>query len=142
VATTQRVLKLIQEAPPLRSVPVKVNAEPQVPPVPVDVRQIEQLVMNLLLNAAHACKNGGAIEVNVSSVDRKVRVDIADTGVGMIPEVRNRAFEPFFTTKAKGTGLGLPICRKIVEAHGGTISLASEPGKGTTVTVELPQVWS
>ncbi len=142
VTTTQRVFKLIREAPALRNIVVRVNAEAQVPPVPVDVRQIEQLVMNLLLNAAHACKNRGSIDVNVSSADRKVIVEIVDTGVGMIPEVRNRAFEPFFTTKAKGTGLGLPICRKIVEAHGGTITLKSEAGQGTTVTVELPQVWS
>lgn len=142
VATTHRVFKLIREAAPVRNVPVKIKAEPQVPPVPVDVRQIEQLVMNLLLNAAHACKNGGAIEVNISCADRRVFVEIADTGVGMVPEVRNRAFEPFFTTKAKGTGLGLPICRKIVEAHGGRMELVSEPGKGTTVWFELPQVWS
>jgi signal transduction histidine kinase len=142
VTTTQRVLKVIREAPSMRSIPVQVNAESQVPPVPVDLRQIEQLVMNLLLNAAQACKNGGDINVNISSADRRVLIEIADTGTGMTPEVRARAFEPFFTTKAKGTGLGLPICKKIVEAHGGTIALDSTSGKGTTVTVELPQVWA
>ncbi|MBI4579861.1 MAG: hypothetical protein HY718_09175, partial [Planctomycetes bacterium] len=125
VAMTHRVLKLIGEAPPMRNVPVRVNAEPPVPPVPADLRQIEQLMMNLLLNAAHACRAGGAIEVNISSIDRKAVFEIVDTGAGMTPEVVARAFEPFFTTKARGTGLGLPICKRIVEVHGGTITLDS-----------------
>lgn len=98
--------------------------------------------MNLVLNAAHACKMGGRIDVYISSVDRTAVLEVVDQGVGMTPEVRERAFEPFFTTRAKGTGLGLPICRKIVEAHKGTITLHSEPGKGTTVRVELPQTWA
>ncbi len=142
VATTHRVVKLTREAVSLRNVPIAVHAESQVPPVPVDPRQIEQLIMNLVLNAAHACKMGGRIDVYISSVDRTAVLEVVDQGVGMTPEVRERAFEPFFTTRAKGTGLGLPICRKIVEAHKGTITLHSEPGKGTTVRVELPQTWA
>jgi signal transduction histidine kinase len=63
---------------------------------------------------------------------------VTDTGVGVPPEAGPRVFEPFYTTKAKGTGLGLPICKWIVESHGGRISLESEPGKGTKVTIELP----
>lgn len=141
-ATTHRVVRVIREAASLRAVPIAVHAEPQVPPVPVDIRQIEQLIMNLVLNAAHACKVGGRVDVYISAVDRTVILEVADQGVGMTADVRERAFEPFFTTKAKGTGLGLPICRKIVEAHKGAITLDSQVGKGTRVRVELPQVWS
>lgn len=141
-ATTQRVLKVIREAASLRTVPIAVHAEPQVPPVPVDTRQIEQLIMNLVLNAAQACKMGGRVDIHISAMDRTAVLEVVDQGAGMTPEVRERAFEPFYTTKAKGTGLGLPICRKIVEAHKGTIALQSQVGKGTRVRVELPQTWS
>jgi signal transduction histidine kinase len=136
------VLKVVREAASLRAVPIAVHAESPVPPVPVDPRQVEQLIMNLMLNAAQACKMGGRVDVYLSSVDRTAVLEVVDQGVGMTSEVRERAFEPFFTTKAKGTGLGLPICRKIVEAHRGTITLDSRPGQGTRVRVELPQVWT
>lgn len=141
-ATVNRVLKLIGDATALRSVPMSLHVEPQVPPVPVDVRQIEQVIMNLLFNAAHACKAGGTIRIHVSAAERRVILEVIDSGIGMTDEVAAKAFEPFYTTKARGTGLGLPICKKIVEGHGGTINLRSEPGLGTTVRVELPQVWA
>ncbi len=140
-AVVSRVLKLMGDAAVMRQVRVQVRNEPDVPPIPADTRQIEQLIMNLLFNAAHASRPGSAIEVAVSSRDRRVRMEVRDRGQGMTPEVCARAFEPFFTTRAKGTGLGLPICRKIVDAHGGTIELSSRPGVGTTVAVELPAVW-
>lgn len=142
VATTHRVVKVLREAASLRSVPIAIHADEPVPPVPVDPRQLEQLIMNLVLNAAQACKMGGRVDVHVSSEDRTAVLEVADQGAGMPPEVAERAFEPFYTTKAKGTGLGLPICRKIVEAHRGTITLKSEPGKGTRALVKLPQAWS
>ncbi|HEV8397110.1 MAG TPA: ATP-binding protein, partial [Vicinamibacterales bacterium] len=72
----------------------------------------------------------------------RVRVEIADTGRGIPPEILSRIFEPFFTTKpaGEGTGLGLSLCRSIVEEHGGTITVESVPGRGTTFGVELPVV--
>ncbi len=78
------------------------------------------------------------IEIQVSRADDKVRLLARDSGKGMAAEVARRAFEPFFTTKAKGTGLGLPICKKIVEAHGGQIRISSQPNVGTEVCIELP----
>jgi two-component system NtrC family sensor kinase len=141
-ATTHRVVKVVREGASVRAVPIAVHAETQVPPVPVDPRQVEQLIMNLVLNAAQACKMGGRVDVFVSSFDRTAVLEVVDHGAGMTPEVLAKAFEPFFTTKAKGTGLGLPICKKIVEAHKGSITLDSQPGKGTRVRVELPQAWS
>ena len=134
-----RVLQSIREAEVMRSVPVEVRCDEQTPPVPADARQLDQLVMNLLFNAAGACREGGSITVSIAPCERGVRLEIADTGHGMDSEVAARAFEPFFTTKARGTGLGLSICSKIVEAHGGMITLHSRPGAGTQVTVVLPQ---
>ncbi len=134
-----RVLQSIREAEVMRSVPVEVRCDEPLPPVPADARQLEQLVMNLLFNAAAACRDGGSITVSIAAGERGVRLEISDTGHGMDAEVAARAFEPFFTTKARGTGLGLSICSKIVEAHGGTIALQSRPGAGTQVTVVLPQ---
>ena len=68
----------------------------------------------------------------------QVEVSFSDTGCGISAEDRDRIFDLFFTTKPRGTGLGLPICRRIVEDHGGTISVASRPGQGTTFTIQLP----
>ena len=137
-AIVTRVLSVNRDAPTLRRVRVNVVDQDTVPPIPADARQIEQLVVNLLFNAAHASKDGGEVEVRLSSNAERVRLGIADSGCGMDEEIRRRAFEPFFTTKAKGTGLGLPICRKIVEAHQGSIDLQSEVDAGTRVVVHLP----
>ncbi len=133
-----RVLQSIREAEVMRCVPVEVHCDEQTPAVPADARQLDQLVMNLLFNAAAACRDGGSISVSIAPCERGVRLEISDTGHGMDADVAARAFEPFFTTKARGTGLGLSICSKIVEAHGGTIGLHSRPGAGTQVTVVLP----
>jgi two-component system sensor histidine kinase HydH len=102
-----------------------------------DDRQLEQLLINLILNAAHASEDGGVIHLGINGGTRRVRLTVRDEGRGMTAEVRSRAFEPFFTTKARGTGLGLSICRRIVEFHGGDIELDSQVVHGTTVTVTL-----
>jgi signal transduction histidine kinase len=138
-AIAVRTLKSIREAPAMRRVRVTVDCADNVPPVPADMRQIEQLFMNLIFNAAHASSEGETIRVSLRAQGPKVILSITDRGSGMDQETAVRAFEPFFTTRAKGTGLGLPICRKIVEAHGGKIALQSQRGSGTQVTVELPQ---
>ncbi|MHC4091151.1 MAG: ATP-binding protein [Planctomycetota bacterium] len=104
----------------------------------VDDTQFRQVISNLLLNAAHACEKGGEVTFRVSSEEGMVRIEVGDTGIGIPAEAVPHTFEPFYTTKAKGTGLGLPICRWIVESHGGRIRLESERGQGTTVTIELP----
>jgi PAS domain S-box-containing protein len=113
-----------------------------VPPVHGNATRFEQLFLNLLLNAAHALGSGDPewdlIEVTVRrGPDGTVAAEVRDTGEGMAAEVLERAFEPFFTTKPMGvgTGLGLPICRGIVQAVGGEITLESVPGRGTTARV-------
>ncbi len=102
--------------------------------------QLNQVFMNMLVNAGQAIDNHGEITVRTWQDGGNVYVAIADTGNGMPPEVANRIFEPFYTTKevGKGTGLGLSISYDIIKKHNGTISVASEVGKGTTFTIAIP----
>lgn len=104
----------------------------------VDPDQLEQVFMNIVLNAAQAMMKPGQLVIRLGMEDGWCRVSFADNGPGMIQEAAKRAFEPFFTTKTRGTGLGLSICRKIVEAHGGKMELKTGVGEGTTITVKLP----
>jgi CheY-like chemotaxis protein len=116
-----------------------------VPLVEANEARLGQLFLNLLLNAAQALPDGDAphheVRVSLRSPSpERVLVEIADTGVGIAPDVCERIFEPFFTTKAVGvgTGLGLSICHGIVSSFGGKISVTSEVGKGSVFRVELP----
>jgi two-component system sensor kinase FixL len=105
---------------------------------PVDPQLLEQVFWNLFLNAAQAMDGGGRIEVEFEPADGGVRVVVSDDGPGIPEEVRDRVFQPFATTKARGTGLGLAISRRILEAHGGAISVASEEGEGTRIVLQFP----
>jgi two-component system NtrC family sensor kinase len=101
---------------------------------------LEQVVVNLVTNAAESIRGGGTITVSVAGDGGEVVLEVRDTGCGMPPDVASQCMEPFFTTQpgGKGTGLGLPIAAGIVQRHGGRIALQSEPGKGTVFTVRLP----
>jgi PAS domain S-box-containing protein len=122
-----------------------------------DLTQIHQIMMNLCTNASHAMsKNGGELSVSLIQVnvpdDKTAPMDlppgpylkltVSDTGCGMTPEVRNRIFEPYYTTKGidKGTGLGLAVVHGILQSHGGRITVESEPGKGSSFHVYLPEI--
>lgn len=108
-------------------------------PIDADSLQMKELFGNILNNAYDAMhRKPGTIEVAARGENGNVKIFIKDAGVGMDEEHLKRAYEPFFTTKAKGTGLGLTVCFQIVNLHNGKIELASEKGKGTTVTVTLP----
>lgn len=132
-----RVLDLLRKEPEFERVRFEYSVPRNLPTIAADEHQIEQVLMNLLLNAAQASSATGLVKLVVAPGRESVQIVVEDRGQGMTVDVARRAFEPFFTTKARGTGLGLPICRKIVEAHGGRISLRSTPGEGTAVTVEL-----
>jgi len=114
--------------------------DPELPPVPCLPAQINQVVMNLLVNAAHAIDERGIITVRSGHDAGWAWIEVADTGRGMSPEVKKRIFDPFYTTKpaGKGTGLGLSISYDIVSKHGGHIDVTSEPGRGTTFRLWLP----
>jgi signal transduction histidine kinase len=108
------------------------------PPVYVDRTLVTRALTNLVENALHAMPGTGTMTVVARADNGAVRVRVSDTGVGMDPEALARAFEPYFSTKATGTGLGLPIAKRNVEINGGTISVASERDRGTSVEITLP----
>jgi len=91
-----------------------------------------------VMNAADAMPKGGSLSLRTASDGAWVVVQVADSGLGIPPDVRRRIFEPFFTTKETGTGLGLSIVSGIISSYGGTIDVESEPGVGTTFTIRLP----
>ena len=94
--------------------------------------------MNLMLNAIEAMRGGGALSIAIDHSGESLRLEIADTGHGIGEEEAKKIFEPFYTTKEQGLGLGMPYAKKIIEQHGGTISLNSRPGEGTTISIVLP----
>jgi signal transduction histidine kinase len=111
-----------------------------VPPARLDPMQLQQILLNLLLNAVEAMPNGGAVEVRTAFDDRSgvVRIDIADGGGGISPEHAGQIFQPFFTTKSGGTGLGLAVSKRLAEQHGGSITFSQNPGGGTIFRIQLP----
>jgi len=110
------------------------------PNIMVDSHMIEQVLMNLILNAVQAMKNGGVLTIRTAVAEGLCRVEVRDTGSGIPASVLPRVFDPFFTTKGEGegTGLGLSVNLGIAERHGGKIFVESEVGKGTTFTLSLP----
>jgi signal transduction histidine kinase len=103
-----------------------------------DPRQLRQVLWNVLGNAADATPEGGRIEVRLSSSGSQAVLEISDSGEGIAEEDLRQIFDPFFTTKERGTGLGLAIVHRIVEAHGGQVTVRSEPGRGSTFRISLP----
>jgi signal transduction histidine kinase len=120
------------------SVTTRIPAD--LPPVMADEAQLELAILNLLANAADAMPHGGLVTLTAQRTRTGVRVEVADTGVGIPADILPRIFEPWVTTKpaGSGTGLGLSIARDVVTRAGGTISAASTPGHGTVFTIDLP----
>lgn|GEM_PF-1986012 len=115
------------------------NYLPHLPPVMADARQLEQVFLNLILNARDSMPGGGKLNIETGMEADSVCVRFGDTGIGIPAETLPRIFDPYFTTKAdRGTGLGLAICQRIVTQHGGKISVSSVPDEGSTFTVHLP----
>ncbi len=123
-----------------RRIDIAREIAPDLPRVAADAEQIHQVLLNLLLNAVSASRDGDRVVIAArrGENDRAVALSVRDHGAGIAPDVLPRVFDPFFTTKEDGTGLGLSISHTIVHDHGGTIDVDSAPGKGTTVTVLLP----
>ncbi len=113
---------------------------PDLPEIRADAAQIKQVLVNLIVNAFQAMSAGGELTVEAYRTGEDVRLSVADTGTGISPEIRDRIFLPFFTTKDvnQGTGLGLAVVHGIVTAHGGTIMVQSEPGRGARFEIRLP----
>jgi two-component system cell cycle sensor histidine kinase/response regulator CckA len=119
---------------------LRITVGPGLLPVLADRAQLEQVLVNLAVNARDAMPDGGTLSIAVAGVSDGVRITVVDDGTGMLEEVRDRAFEPFFTTKdpGQGTGLGLATVHGIVTDSGGTVDIESAPGKGSSVTIFLP----
>jgi len=137
------ILPLIRSDAVDADVRINVSSAPNVPPVEVDPVQVEQVVMNLLVNAIDAigsCESrGGEIQVEISRAGKDgVRVTVGDDGPGIPSERIGDVFEPFVTSKAEGLGMGLAICKSILDAHGGTISVESSVPRGCKVSFVLP----
>jgi signal transduction histidine kinase len=104
-----------------------------------DIDRLRQALVNLLTNAVEATGPEGRVSIAVTNDERCTTIKVSDTGMGMEPAVAYQIFDLFFTKKASGTGLGLPIVKNIIDAHGGTIDVASRPDRGTTFTIRLPR---
>jgi two-component system sensor kinase FixL len=117
---------------------VRVQIEGAAPPIMADAEMLKIVFVNLLVNGAHAMDGRGVIGVSVETAAGACRIAFRDEGPGIPPEIREKVFAPFFTTKSKGTGLGLPTVKRLVEAHAGQIKIECPPGGGTVVTVHLP----
>jgi two-component system, NtrC family, sensor histidine kinase PilS len=120
-----------------RGIELEVHVDGELP-VSADPRQLRQVLWNLLGNAADATASGGRVRVHFARHNRHALLEVADSGEGINEEDLSRIFDPFFTTKERGTGLGLAIVHRIVEAHGGELSVRSELGRGSTFRVALP----
>jgi signal transduction histidine kinase len=105
----------------------------------IDEEKIRRVLLNLMANAVDAVNGNGEIAVRVETVGSEVTIRVSDNGRGFAAEEQHKIFAPFFTTKEKGTGLGLAIAQKIIEGHGGRITVVSAPGHGTTFTIALPR---
>lgn len=104
----------------------------------VDPILFRRVMENLIINAIQAMEQGGVLTLKTSRENDLISITVSDTGNGIPVEAQERIFEPLFTTKSKGTGFGLPVCKRLVEAHGGTISLKETSSAGTSFEVLLP----
>ena len=112
--------------------------DPNLPQVPLDDRQIRQVILNVIQNSIHAMQDGGTLTIRTRLEGDQVVVEVRDTGCGIPEEILPLIFKEFFTTKNKGTGLGLHVSYQIVKNHGGKIEVESRVNQGTTVRIRLP----
>jgi len=139
-ATTEHAVDFARQQAITKRIGIELDIRHELPPVEHDPNQINQVLLNLLLNAVQSMDKPGMIRVSVDSdeLGEFAQITVADEGKGISPEHIASIFRPFFTTKGHGTGLGLSLAKRAVEAHGGKIEVTSELGKGTHFAVVLP----
>jgi hypothetical protein len=138
VEVVDRVAAVLKQEPKMQRIELRREMAPRVP-LRADPRLLQEVLMNLLQNAADAMPRGGTVRILAGPEDGHLVVRVVDSGTGIPAEHVPRLFRPFFTTKTRGTGLGLAISKKIIEAHGGRIDIDSAVGKGTEVRITLPK---
>jgi len=137
-------MTLIRERAQRHSIQLGLDVDPRLGEFQADERKVKQILLNLLSNAVKFTPDGGRVDVIAKMDATKVAIAVKDTGIGIAQEDHAAVFEEFkqvgrdYTRKAEGTGLGLALTKRFVELHGGDISLASAPGKGSTFTITLP----
>jgi hypothetical protein len=137
-ATIEHAVTLARQQAISRPVEILFQPDAALPRVEHDAAQIQQMLLNLMLNALQAIENSGTIHVQAESREGLAVITVADTGRGIPPEHLAKIFRPFYTTKGQGTGLGLSLAKRIVENHHGRIEVTSLPGQGTQFRVWIP----
>ena len=136
--TAEHAVMFARQQAVTKKIFIELEAAADLPAVEHDPNQINQVLLNLLLNAIQSMDKPGSIRVSLEQDEDAVLIRVADEGKGIAPEHLPNIFRPFFTTKGHGTGLGLSLARRIVEAHGGKIEVSSQVGKGTEFVIALP----
>jgi PAS domain S-box-containing protein len=136
VPLVEMTANLLSQDPSLRELHIEVGGS--APPLSADPDMLRIVFQNLMLNCAHAMKGKGRIRVAVDTVDTSCQIAFSDDGPGIPAEIREKIFTPFFTTKSRGSGLGLPTTKRLIEAHDGAVAIDCPAAGGTTVTVSLP----
>jgi signal transduction histidine kinase len=139
-AVVEEVVDFFSPTARAANIEIKSYLPADLPPAPLDVDLFKQVLLNLLLNAQQAMPDGGEVTIQARSEADAIHLSVIDTGKGMTPEVSAKIFRPFFSTRQGGAGLGLATTRRIIAAHGGTIEVQSEVGRGSKFTIRLPIV--
>ena len=135
----QSSLVVVAETAQKKEVTIESLLSPDLPAVAFDAMRMEQMIVNLALNAVQASPKGKKVSIRTSMAEKNIVIDVADCGSGISFDHRAKVFDPFFTTKKEGTGLGLAIVKKIVEAHKGSLEISDNAPKGTIFRVMLPR---
>ena len=134
----ERICVLMENYFQEKNITIHKKFEADLPEISVDPAQIKQVFFNIILNAVEAMPDGGDLDIKIRSGIESIEIDIVDNGKSVPKGVLENIFDPFFTTKPNGTGVGLSICLKIIEEHGGNIDVKSKLGEGTTMSITLP----
>ena len=136
----QETLSLLEHQLQKTGIQVRTELDPELGPVQGNAGKLQQVFLNLILNARDAMGSGGALEVRTWQEGARARIEVADSGTGIAPEHLHRVYDPFFTTKParQGTGLGLAVTYGIIQEHGGSIEVTNRSGGGAQFRIELP----
>jgi signal transduction histidine kinase len=143
VESLEAALQVVRERAKGKGVELRLEADPEVGCIEADARKLRQILFNLLTNAVRFTTPGGPVTIKAARHPDEVEIAVIDTGVGIDPADHERIFQEFeqagsWEQRKEGTGLGLPLARRMIELHGGSLSLVSSPGRGSTFTVRLP----
>jgi signal transduction histidine kinase len=139
-SVVNQAFDLISHTIEKNKIQVRNELDPSLPEITADANQLQQVCINLILNAIQAMPRGGKLTLRTYVQNTQVKLEVEDTGIGIPPENMSKLFTPFFSTKpdVKGVGLGLPVAYGIVQRHQGRIEVRSKVGEGSTFTVSLP----